>query len=357
MAHMIGLPTLEYFHMEHHPKIYGISLFLLTIPFLFYGRDLLKSGIKNVIYKTPNMDTLVTIGVLSSFLYSTYALFQVLLGNPTYVEHLYFESAAIVIFFVKMGRILDDRSKNKTKEAIQELVQITPERAILKTAEGEKEVTIDEVVKDDILIVRPGMKIAVDGVVISGKSHVDESFVTGESKPVSKEKGSMVVAGSMNFDGYLEYQAKRIGKESTISEIVNLVVEATNTKAPIARVADTISGYFVPVIILIAIVTFLGYLLLGFPIYEAVTSFVTVLVVACPCALGLATPLAIVVSMGVSAQHGILIKTSEVLENAHKVDKIVFDKTGTLTYGTLRIAHIKTEMEEEQLLSYVGSLE
>ena len=201
------------------------------------------------------------------------------------------------------------------------------------------------------------MKLAVDGIVIKGKSHVDESFVTGESKPVTKEQGSSVVAGSMNYDGYLEYEAKRIGKDSTISEIVNLVIDATNTKAPIARIADTISSYFVPTIIMIAIVTLFGYLLLGFPLSEAVISFVTVLVVACPCALGLATPLAIVVSMGTSAKQGILIKTSETLENAHKVDKIVFDKTGTLTYGNLRISHRVTNMDEQELLSMVGSLE
>lgn len=357
MAHMIGLPTLTYLNMDSYPKTYGMTLLLLTIPFLFYGRDLFQSGIKNLIHKTPNMDTLVTIGVFSSFLYSCYSLLQVFLGNTSAVHHLYFESSAIVIFFVKMGRLLDERSKAKTKEAIQELVQITPESALLLTEHGEREVTIDEVKVGDILIVKPGMKLAVDGIVTSGKSHVDESFVTGESKPVTKEKGSSVVAGSMNYDGYLEYEAKRIGKDSTISEIVNLVIEATNTKAPIARIADTISGYFVPAMMGIAILTLLSYLLLGFPMSEAMISFVTVLVVACPCALGLATPLAIVVSMGTSAKQGILIKTSETLENVHKVDKIVFDKTGTLTYGNLRISHMVTDMDEQELLSMVGSLE
>ena len=357
MAPMIGLPTITYLNMASYPKVYGIALLLLTILFLWYGKDLFQSGIKNFMYRTPNMDTLVTIGVFSGFLYSCYSLLQVFLGNMSAVHHLYFESSAIVIFFVKMGRLLDEKSKAKTKEAIQELVQITPEKAILLTEQGEKEVTIDEVKVGDILIVKPGMKLAVDGIVIKGKSHVDESFVTGESKPVTKEKGSSVVAGSMNYDGYLEYEAKRIGKDSTISEIVNLVIDATNTKAPIARIADTISSYFVPAIIMIAIVALFGYLLLGFPLSEAVISFVTVLVVACPCALGLATPLAIVVSMGTSAKQGILIKTSETLENAHKVDKIVFDKTGTLTYGNLRISHMVTNMDEQELLSMVGSLE
>ena len=346
MAPMIGIPTITYLNMASYPKVYGIALLLLTILFLWYGKDLFQSGIKNFMYRTPNMDTLVTIGVFSGFLYSCYSLLQVFLGNMSAVHHLYFESSAIVIFFVKMGRLLDEKSKAKTKEAIQELVQITPEKAILLTEQGEKEVTIDEVKVGDILIVKPGMKLAVDGIVIKGKSHVDESFVTGESKPVTKEKGSSVVAGSMNYDGYLEYEAKRIGKDSTISEIVNLVIDATNTKAPIARIADTISSYFVPAIIMIAIVALFGYLLLGFPLSEAVISFVTVLVVACPCALGLATPLAIVVSMGTSAKQGILIKTSETLENAHKVDKIVFDKTGTLTYGNLRISHMVTNMDE-----------
>jgi len=223
----------------------------------------------------------------------------------------------------------------------------------------EQKVTIDEVQKEDILVSRPGEKIAVDGEIVLGKAHLDESFITGESKPASKKEGQKVMAGSINYDGYLEYKAERIGKESTISEIVKLVMEATNTKAPIAKVADKVSGIFVPAVMLVAVIAFLGYLLLGYPVASAINVFVTILVVACPCSLGLATPLAIVVSEGLCAEKGILVKKSEILENAEKINTIVFDKTGTLTYGTLKIADIikRDNREESELLQMVGSVE
>lgn len=359
MGHMIGLPVLKIFNMHKHPITYTIILFLLTLAFLFYGFDILKNGYKNLIHKTPNMDTLVSIGVISSMLYSLYSMYMVFKGNHAYVENLYFESAAIVIFFIKLGRYLDGVSKDKTKEAIQKLVKITPNYAIIKTEGTEKQVTLDEIQKGDIVISKPGEKIAVDGEIIFGKAHLDESFITGESKKAQKTIGEKVIAGSINYDGYLEYRAERIGKESTISEIVRLVIEATNTKAPIAKVADKVSGYFVPAVIVIAIITFLVYLLLGYDLSTAIGTFVTILVVACPCSLGLATPLAIVISEGLCASHGILVKKSEILENAQKVDTIVFDKTGTLTYGTLKIAKIinYSNMDEKELLQLVGSIE
>ncbi len=366
MGHMMGIPVPEFFHMHLHPMNYAVTLLLLTIAFCIYGFDLLKNGYKNLIHRTPNMDTLVAIGVISSVLYSLYGMVKISQGDHSYVEHLYFESAAIVIFFIKLGRYIDGISKDKTKEAIQKLVQITPNKAIIKQDGKEKEVTLDEIKQGDIVISRPGEKIAVDGRITEGKSHLDESFITGESKPVTKTIGNEVIAGSINYDGYLEYEAKRIGKESTISQIVQLVIEATSTKAPIAKTADKVSGYFVPIVILIAILTFIGYLLIGgtAQINQAVSSFVTILVVACPCALGLATPLAIVVSEGKCANHGILVKKSEILEKAQKIDTIVFDKTGTLTYGKLKIANIinlsletKEPKTEKQIMQLAISLE
>ncbi len=359
MGHMVGLPIPEIFNMHTHPIPYTTILFLLTIAFLIYGYDILKSGYKNLIHRTPNMDTLVSIGVISSMLYSLYSMYQILQGNHSYVEELYFESASIVIFFIKIGRYLDSISTDKTKEAIQKLVKITPDYAIIKVGETEKQVTIDEVKKGDIIVSKPGEKIAVDGEIIYGKAHLDEAFITGESKKALKSIGEKVIAGSMNYDGYLEYKAEKIGKESTISEIVKLVLEATNTKAPIAKVADTVSGYFVPAVIVIAFLTFLAYLGLGYSFSSAITTFVTILVVACPCSLGLATPLAIVVSEGLCASHGILVKKSEILENAQKTNTIVFDKTGTLTYGTLKVAEIMnySNYEEKELLQLVGSIE
>jgi len=359
MGHMAHLPIPEIWNIHTNPVIYTITLLILTSIFIWYGWEILKSGFKNLIHNTPNMDTLVSIGVLSSLGYSVYSMIMIFKGNHSYVENLYFESAAIVIFFIKLGRYLDEISKDKTKEAIQKLVQITPSKAIIKVDGQEKEVTIDEIQKGEIVVSHAGDRISVDGEIVEGKAHLDESFITGESKPTSKTIGNKVVAGSINYDGYIEYKAEKIGKESTISQIVKLVVEATNTKAPIAKVADKVSGYFVPAVILIAIITFVGYLVLGYEFNQAINAFVSILVVACPCSLGLATPLAIVVSEGVCANKGILVKKSEILENAEKIDKIVFDKTGTLTYGKLKISRVinYSDMPEEELLQMVASVE
>lgn len=359
MGHMIGLPTIGFLDPHEFTTNYMICLLLLTICFIIYGFDIIKNGYKNLIHKTPNMDTLVGIGVVTSFIYSLHNAYLVLMGNHHAVMNLYFESASIVIYFIKLGRYIDGISKDKTKEAIQKLVEITPNTAVVKVNGVEKTVTLDEIRKGDIVISKAGEKIAVDGEVILGNAHFDESFITGESKPVNKEKGNKVIAGSMNYDGYIEYKAEKIGKESMVSEIVKLVVEASNTKAPIAKIADKVSGYFVPIVMIIAVVTFIAYLILGQGFAAAVTTFVTILVVACPCSLGLATPLAIVISEGVCAISGILIKKSEILENAQKVDTVVFDKTGTLTYGRLKISEIinYSDMEEIKLLQLVGSIE
>ncbi len=358
MAHMIALPEIGFLSMKTHPKTYGIVLFILTLPFFFYGRDILKSGVKNLIHRAPNMDTLISLGVFSSFLYSFASLLLLCLGK---IEHptFYFESCAILLFFIKLGRVLDQDSKEKTKEAIRELVQMTPKKALLKTKEGSVEITIDEVKKGDLLLCKPGMKIAVDGIIQKGAAHINEAFITGESIPSKKGVGEKVVAGSINLDGVIEYKAEKIGKDSTVSEIVRMVLEATNTKSKLQTTVDRMSCFFVPFILVIAILTFLFYLLFSFPLEEALVSFVTVLVVACPCALGLATPLAVVVGEGVCAKGGVLIKSSEILETAHQVDTLVFDKTGTLTYGKLKIAKVYcyTEKKEKEILKQVALLE
>ena len=359
MGHMINLPTLKIIDVNQNPIGYTICSFIFAILFIIYGFDIIKNGYKNLIHKTPNMDTLVGIGVLSSLLYSIYNMVLIIRGNNSAIHHLYFKSVAMVIYFVKLGRYLDGISKDKTKEAIQKLVKITPEQATIKLEGKEKTVTIDEVHKGDIVVSKPGERISVDGEIVEGKAHLDESFITGESKPIAKGIGEKVVAGSINYDGYIEYKAEKIGKESTISEIVKLVVEASNTKAPIAKVADKVSSYFVPIVIIIAILTFIAYLILGYSFADSLIVFVTILVVACPCSLGLATPLAIVVAEGLCANNGILVKKSEILENAQKVDTIVFDKTGTLKYGTLKISEIKnySDLETNKLLQLIGSIE
>lgn len=359
MGHMIKLPVIPFLDPHHFSLNYMFTLLFLTVLFIIYGFDILRNGYKNLIHKTPNMDTLVSIGVITSFLYSLYNMYLVINGNTDLVMNLYFESSSIVIYFIKIGRFIDGISKDKTKEAIQKLVSITPQNATIKVNDELKKVTLDEIKKGDIVVCKAGEKIAVDGEVLTGSSHLDESFITGESKPVMKENGSKVIAGSLNYNGYIEYKAERIGKESTISEIVKLVVEATNTKAPIAKMADIVSGYFVPFVIIIAIITFIIYLILGNNLDESITTFVTILVVACPCSLGLATPLAIIVSEGLCATNGILVKKSEILENACKTNIIVFDKTGTLTYGKLKISEFinYSNMKDDGILQMVGSLE
>ena len=359
MGHMVNLPIIEFLDVNINPINYTVCLFIFAIVFLIYGFDILKNGYKNLIHLTPNMDTLVGIGVLSSFLYSIYSMVMIINGNTENIHSLYFESTAIVIYFIKLGRYLDGMSKDKTKEAIQKLVKITPNQATIKVDGQEKIVTLDEIKKGNIVVSKPGEKIAVDGEIIEGTAHFDESFITGESKPSTKKVGDKVIAGSINYDGYIEYKAEKIGRESTISEIVRLVIEASNTKAPIAKIADTVSSYFVPAVIVIAILTFIVYLLLGYNFSDSLIRFVTVLVVACPCSLGLATPLAIVVSEGLCASNGILVKKSEVLENARKATTIVLDKTGTITYGKLKISKIKnySNLEDKEILKYVASIE
>ena len=238
-------------------------------------------------------------------------------------------------------------------------MSITPNHAIIEREGKEETVTLDEIKKGDIVICKPGEKIAVDGEVIEGVTHINESFITGESVPVKREKGSKVIAGSINYEGTIKYKAEKIGKESTVSEIVRLVVEATNTKAPIAKVADKISGYFVPTIIIIAIIAFIIWLAISKNLATAINIFVTILVVACPCSLGLATPLAIVVSSGKASKNGILVKTSEALENVHKIKTICFDKTGTLTKGELTISKIYnySNLKEKEIIEIVASIE
>ncbi len=359
LSNLFGLPILNILNKNTNPISYTSFLFIFSILYILYGIDILKNGYKNLIHASPNMDTLVSIGVLCSFGYSIYNMILLFMGNNNIVNQLYFESVIMVIYFVKLGRFIDSISKNKTKEAIKKLVTITPKEAIILFEGKEKKVSIDEIKVDDIVVSKPGERIAVDGNIIKGTVHIDESFLTGESMPVTKKKGDMIIAGSINLDSYIEYKAKKIGKNSTISEIVKLVVEASNTKTPISKLVDKISSYFVPTIIIIAIITFLIYLVLGFTFNKAIITFVTILVVACPCSLGLATPLALVISLGKCANHGILIKNSEVLELLSKIDTIVFDKTGTLTYGTLKIENIinYSNKTNDEILQIIGSIE
>ncbi len=359
MSHMVGLPVIPFLHMMNYPINYAVSLLVLTIFVLFFGRDILKNGYKNLIHATPNMDTLVMIGVLASFVYSIYGTIQIICGNTMFVEHLYYESAAIVIFFVKIGKFIENKNKNKTKEALQQLMSITPNEAVIERDGEEVKVTIDEIQKGDIVICKPGQKVAVDGEIIEGITHINESFITGESKPVRRDVGSKVIAGSINYEGTIKYRAEKIGKESTVSEIVKLVANASSSKAPISRVADKVSGIFVPVVLAIAIISFIIWIIVSKDLAYSINVFVTILVVACPCSLGLATPLAIVIATGNASKNGILIKNGEALENCHKVKTICFDKTGTLTKGLLSISKIYnySNLQDDDIIKMVASIE
>ena len=359
MSHMIGLPVIPFLNMMTYPINYAISLFVLTTIVLILGKDIIKNGYKNLIHKTPNMDTLVMIGVLASYIYSIYETIQILKGHIMHVESLYYESAAIVIFFIEIGRFVENKNKDKTKEALQQLMSITPNNAVIMRDGQEVTVTLDEIKKGDIVICKPGEKIAVDGEVVEGATHINEAFITGESVPIKREAGAKVIAGSINFEGTIKYKAEKIGKESTVSEIVRLVTQATSTKAPIAKIADTISGYFVPVVLVIAMIAFILWFIISKNVATAINIFVSILVVACPCSLGLATPLAIVTASGNASKKGILLKNSETLENAHKVKTICFDKTGTLTKGELNISKIYnySNIEEKEILKKVASIE
>ena len=359
MAHMIGLHDIPFLSMMEHPLNYAVSLLVLTTVVLGLGYNILKNGIKNLIHGTPNMDTLVTIGVLASFIYSVYETVQIFLGDASFVHLLYYESAAIVIFFIRIGKYVEGINTDKTKEAIQELMTITPNSAVVERDGKEITVTLDEIEKDDIVICKPGEKVAVDGTVVDGISHINESFITGESMPVKVEAGTKVIAGSINYEGAIKYKAEKIGRESTVSEIVRMVVEATNTKAPISKLADKVSSVFVPIVIAIAIITFIVWLIIGKSFAVALNYFVTVLVVACPCSLGLATPLAIVIASGVCSKKGILVKNSESLENAHKVKTIIFDKTGTLTKGTLSFSKMYnySDLNDDDIFKIIAGVE
>lgn len=359
MSHMVGLPVLPYLNMIKYPLNYAFCLFLLTSAVIAFSINILKKGIKNLINKIPNMDTLVTIGVIASYIYSIFGTIMIINGRGEYAERLYYESAALVLFFVQIGNYIENKNKDKTIEALKSLVTITPKHAtIIKEGAG-WEVTIDEIKKGDIVFCRPGEKIAVDGTIIDGITHIDESFITGESIPCKKKCGDKVLAGSVNYEGTITYKAEKIGKESEVSEIVKLVYESTNTKAPIARIADVLSRYFIPVVLFGALLSFIVWCLISSDISFALNIFVSVLVVACPCSLGLATPLAIVIGSGLCSIKGILVKSSEILENAHKVKTVVFDKTGTLTKGILNISTMinYSYIDENEIIKYAASIE
>jgi Cu2+-exporting ATPase len=365
MGHMMGMPLPPWFENNHIAM--GLLQLLLSGIIMVINQRFFISGFKGLINRSPNMDTLVALGSMASFLWSTYALFMMtdaqLKGNDelvmTYMHEFYFESAATILTLITVGKMLEARSKGKTTDALKGLIKLTPKTATLLRGDEEVTVSIEQVQIGDIFVVRPGENIPVDGIVTEGTSSVDESALTGESIPVDKDTGASVSAATINQSGYIRCRATRVGEDTTLSQIIKMVSDAAATKAPIAKIADRVSGVFVPAVITIAVVTTVIWLLVGEGFAFALARGISVLVISCPCALGLATPVAIMVGNGLGAKNGILFKTAVSLEELGKTDVVVLDKTGTITVGEPEVTDIipAEGFTEEKLVSLAASLE
>ena len=344
-----------------NPLAIALLELLLTIIVMVINQKFFINGFKGLLHKSPNMDTLVALGSGASFVYSTYELFKMttdLSNAHHYLHEFYFESAAMILTLITVGKMLEARSKGKTTDALKSLMKLAPKTATIFIDGVETEVPIEQVKKGDIFVVRPGEQISVDGVIVDGHTAVDESALTGESIPVDKNIGDRVSGGTINQSGFIKCEALRVGEDTTLSQIIKMVSDAAATKAPIAKIADKVSGVFVPVVITIAVITIIGWLIGGQSIGFALARGISVLVISCPCALGLATPVAIMVGNGVGAKNGILFKTAVSLEETGRVSTVVLDKTGTITEGKPKVTDIiPINISEKELLSFAYSLE
>lgn len=358
MGHMVGLPLPHMIDPMRNPLNFGLIQLVLTLPVVFTGYKFYQVGIKNLVQLSPNMDSLVAIGTLTAFLYSLFGIYQISQGDAHYAMHLYFESAAVILTLITLGKYLEAVSKGKTSQAIKALMGLAPKTATVERKGVELEVPIEEVMVGDLILVKPGEKLPVDGEVVEGMTAIDESMLTGESIPVEKTVGSQVIGASLNKTGFIKYKATRVGRDTALSQIVKLVEDAQGSKAPIAKMADIISAYFVPIVMGLAVISSLLWKVSGESDVFALSIFISVLVIACPCALGLATPTAIMVGTGKGAEYGVLIKGGEALEMTHRLQTIVFDKTGTITEGKPKVTDVLAlSLSEEQLLSYAASAE
>lgn len=359
MGHMVPfpMPLPRFLDMHHNPLNFALAQMILTTIILYNGRKFYLVGFKSLFRGHPNMDSLVAIGTGSAFLYSLVMTVSISV-NDNAVHNLYYESAAIVVTLVMVGKYMEGRSKGKTSEAIRKLMGLAPNTAIVIRDGEQREVPVESVALGELILIKPGSRIPLDGIVTEGTTSVDESMLTGESIPVEKEKEDEVIGGSVNYQGAITVKVTRIGSDTTLAKIVKMMEDAQGKKAPISKLADTVAGYFVPVVMAIAVVASIIWLLLGHDITFVLTIFVSVLVIACPCALGLATPTAIMVGTGLGANHGILIKSGEALEISHKVDAVVLDKTGTITEGKPTVIQVISHSEsEEKLLQIAASCE
>lgn len=359
MGYMLGVVLPEFLNPKLNPLNFALVQFVLTLPIIYAGRDFFLHGFKNLVRKSPTMDSLIAIGATAAVLYGIYATFRIVTVDPEAHMDLYYETAGTIITLILFGKLLEAKTKGQTSSAIKKLIGLQPKKAKIIENGAEKEVLIENLKVGDIVIVKPGEKIAVDGRIVEGATSIDESMLTGESLPVSKKVGDKVVGGSINKNGSIRFEATEIGKNTVLSQIIKLVEEAQGSKTPISRMADIVSAYFVPIVIGIAIITGIAWFLSGSGLVTALSFFIAVLVIACPCALGLATPTSIMVGTGKGAENGILIKSGEALETAHKIKTVVFDKTGTITKGkpvlTDLIAYGK--YNENELLKIAASVE
>ena len=366
MGHMVGLPAPKWYQGSQNALVAALVQFFLTLPPVYLNRIYYKRGFKALIHRSPNMDSLIAVGSAAALAYGIAALFVMAyaVGNGDWdtVEHyrhnLYFESAAMILTLITLGKFLETRAKGKTGDAIRQLMDLSPKTATVRRDGVELDIPVDEVVVGDVVIVRSGGSIPVDGTVINGRGAVDQSALTGESVPVEKTVGDAVTAATINTEGYLELRTDKIGEDTTLAHVIRLVEQAGGSKAPITRLADQIAGVFVPVVMSISALTFAGWMIAGEGLEFALTSAISVLVISCPCALGLATPVAIMVGTGRGARMGVLFKNAQALENLHRIDTVVLDKTGTLTVGKPEVTDIlPTAVSKNELLAIAASLE
>ncbi|MGE5628220.1 MAG: heavy metal translocating P-type ATPase [Solirubrobacterales bacterium] len=359
MGHMLGYMLPEIIDPMMNPENFAVIQLALATVVIVTGFKFFKVGYPALIRRSPNMDSLISLGTSAAYLYGIFAVYQIFMGNKQYAYDLYFESAGVILTLITLGKYLEAVSKGKTSEAIKKLMGLAPKTATIIRDDKEVIIPIDEVETGDIIVVKPGEKLPVDGEVIEGLTSIDESMLTGESIPVEKTKGDKVIGASINKSGYIKYKATKVGKDTALAQIIKLVEEAQGSKAPIAKLADVISGYFVPTVMSIAVITSAAWYFSGKPAVFALTIFISVLVIACPCALGLATPTAIMVGTGKGAEYGVLIKSGVALETAHRIKTVVFDKTGTITEGKPKVTDIISTgiMDESTLLQLAASAE
>lgn len=359
MGPMVGLTLSGIINPKTSAVNFALLQLALVLPAMIAGQKFFRVGFKTLFKGSPNMDSLIAIGTSASFLYSLYSVYKILSGDHHYTHQMYFESAGVILTLITLGKYLESVTKGKTSEAIKKLMGLAPKTATIIRDGKEEVISIDEVEVGDIIVVKPGEKLPVDGEVVEGNTSIDESMLTGESIPVEKSIGDKVIGASINKAGFIKYKATKVGKDTALAQIVKLVEDAQGSKAPIAKMADIISGYFVPIVIGLAIVSGIAWFLAGKDGTFALTIFVSVLVIACPCSLGLATPTAIMVGTGKGAEYGVLIKSGEALETAHKINTIVFDKTGTITEGKPKVTDIVAvgDINKDYLLQLAASAE